>query len=228
MGDVSFKEKEMEAYEYEQDVRVIKNISGIDVSIDVPAAQNRNDRFLIWSLDPFWTYTAALSDINASDRKCWVNGNLFLRDIEIQKNRGLSFHKKLFFMKTKANERIYDYFSILINQRSVSEGYYTFWEDLKAQEDKGGLYDKPPFGLLTNFKATNSDLDVNGYFGVVSENSIRWRFKKEELSYVIEDDLEYFCTLYYEPDPDGLDACIDCRNYQGGESINKPPRWWKE
>jgi hypothetical protein len=192
----------------------------------VPNAPNSDERFLIWFFDPFWTYSAALADLNSPFKKCWVDGHLYLKDAAIQKDRGLNYQKELFFMKTKTNERIYDYFSVVINQRSVSEGYYTFWEDLKAQEDKGGLYDKPPFGLTTNFKTTNSDWGVNGYFGVVSENSLRWRFKKEDLSYVIEDDLEYYCTLYYEFDPEGLDACVDCRNYHAGNAVTKAPNWW--
>ncbi|KPM49975.1 DUF4249 family protein [Jiulongibacter sediminis] len=226
LGEISINEVRTKVYAYQAEERVIIDEDGIDVYIDIPENKKGNTRHLLWSFEPMWTYAAALAEEGAEGKHCWVTSPNYLKDTEILEDRTGGYAKKLFNLKTTRNERVYDYFTVLIHQHVVSSEFYYFWKDLNEQREKGGLFDQPPFGLTTNFKAVNNDWSTNGYFSVTKEKMTRWELDRSKLSYPIEDDLLHFCELYYEPDPEGLDSCKDCRVYPRGTSLNYPPEWW--
>lgn len=227
MGQISFKEVTRQIYTYQQEEKVITDEQGLDIYMDIPENRTDQTRHLIWNFDPMWTYAAALAEDDFEGKHCWVTSSNYLKNTELQEDKKGGYLRKLFNLKTVSNERVYDYFTAIIHQHAVTPGYYFFWKDLNGQREKGGLYDQPPFSVSTNFRAVNNDWSTNGYFAVTDEQFVRWELDKSQLSYFIEDDLEYFCRLYYEFDPEGLDSCVDCRVYPRGTAINHPPAWWQ-
>lgn len=229
MGDFIVVEKAKEEYVYEAGEPVVKDVLGVNVSIEVPEKSNQESYNYRWSFDPLWIYEATLADVVRSDEViCWVRNQWYQRDFVLQQIREGNVNKELFFLQTKGNERVFRHFSTLVNQDILSDDYYNFWKELDAQKDKGGLFDQPPFGLTTNFKATNSDWTVNGYFGVVSRKSRRWTFDPSELSYLLSDVSYDNCLLLAnEPGPK-TDQCYFCTQYNSGTATTTAPDWWRD
>ncbi|AWV98758.1 DUF4249 family protein [Arcticibacterium luteifluviistationis] len=227
VGDFKIEEERTQEYVYEAGEPVVKDIDGVNVSIQIPENVNQEKYNYRWSFDPLWQYTAELADVVQSERViCWVRNNFYQKDFVLQEDRNGGSLKELFFLKIKGNERAFQYFSTLVNQDILSDGYYNFWKELNAQKDKGGLFDQPPFGLTTNFKATNNEWTVNGYFGVVARSSKRWTLDPKELSYVIDNTILETCELRInEPGPK-VDQCYFCDAYNMGDATVTPPDWW--
>jgi hypothetical protein len=227
IGEINYNETRIEKYVFEAGEKVIRPITGINVNLKLPENEFARNQYIKWSFDPLWTYSAALLPVESPIKNCWVRSNLYLKQYELAKFRKGGFDQELFFIETKGNWRLYDYFSALIHQEKMTPEFYQFWKDLQAQGDQGGLYDQPPFGLITNFKSLNSDWTVNGYFGVIDENTVRWEFDPSQLTYLIENDLNQFCLENAVRDPRlPPDQCFDCRSHTLGESVNVKPLWW--
>jgi hypothetical protein len=207
-GEISFYEVNENMFKWEVGERIIKNKEGINVNIGVKRGSNE-PRFLKWNFDPLWLYKAELTSIDSPVRYCWVTSRYDFKDFVLQKDNGKdAYSKQLFFLETKGNEFVYQYFSALIHQELITEGYYNFWKDFEAQKDKGGLYDQPPFGLPTNLNTTDSDWTVNGCFGVVAEKTTQWEFTVDQLSYNVINNL-YDINVEIS---DGSDQCANCLN----------------
>lgn len=214
-------------YVYEgQGERVIKNVKGFHLATDLPKVDQK--QYYRWTFDPLWVYVATLiDDLYDPNRHCWVTSDYYLDEYILAETQNVPIHERLFFLPVRSNFKIFYYFSSLIHQDVVSEGYYNFWRDIEGQKDKGGLFDQPPYSIQTNFSSLNSDWTVNGYFGVVSEKTIRWEFDPSELSYVLDNNLREFCEENAQLDPRlDPDPCYDCRYYNMGEAVNIPPKWW--
>lgn len=221
MGKVGFDEIDKDVYQWENDKRVIKNIKAVRVRADVKSSNEI--QYLKWSFDPLWVYVASLAAQDSPRKYCWITTPYYLRDFVLNKSNGRqAFPQHLFDLQTRGNERVYHYFSALIHQESVTEGYYQFWLDFQEQKNKGGLFDKPPYGLPTNYFAERTNWTVNGYFGVVSESVSRWEFTKDQLSYPVENNLQEICAQI----SDGTDQCANCLQYNLGLPTNRPPSWW--
>ncbi|AWV98759.1 DUF4249 family protein [Arcticibacterium luteifluviistationis] len=222
IGGMSFDETNQGVFEWEAGERVIKEKDGVNVKIDVNGGAEKSRHFR-WSFEPLWLYKSELAQIDSPVRYCWVTSRYDFKDFVLQEDNGKdAYQKQLFFLETKGNEFVYQYFSALIHQELISEDYYNFWRDFEAQKDKGGLFDQPPFGLSTNFTATNSDWTVNGYFGVVAEKTTRWEFTVDQLSYNVPNNLYDIC----EEISDRADQCVNCLLYNIGTPTNVTPWWW--
>ncbi len=230
LGSVDYIETSPNKYVYEAGERVVKSIRGIDVRMRVTDFSDSEKRFFRWTFDPFWTYAAALvADPASPAKQCYVTSDYYLDDFVLAELKRGDYSQKLFFLETGSNWRLYKHFSTIIHQEELSESYYQFWKDLEAQKDKGGLYDQPPFGLITNFTNTNGNWTVNGYFGIVSESASRWTFDPDDLSYTIEDNLLQWCQENAVFDPRlPPDQCFDCRSHTLGVAVNTPPLWWNK
>jgi hypothetical protein len=227
MGDFHIEEVNTQEYVYEAGEPIIRNMDGIKLKMNVPTFEGKEKVHFRWSYEPIWMYTSALAYVVNSQRIiCWVRTNLYQKDYVLQSPRNGGFDQELFYLQTKGNERLFQYFSTLINQDIVSEGYYTFWKDLDAQKAKGGLFDQPPFGLSTNFASPNSVWTVNGYFGVVNRNTKRWTFDPKGLSYVIENTLEENCLLLNNEPGRKEGQCYYCDENNQGNATTISPSWW--
>ena len=226
IGNISFNE--VTNYKYIRrnvNEQVLREFNAIDVNIILPVNHNKEKKYYKWTFDPIWIYIDPKAVQGSVNKKCWVTDKTYLKKFALQKDEVGSYKTKLFNIETTGNERIYEYFSVLITQQNISEGYYHFWDDLLAQNEKGGLFDYPPFNLNTNFKAVNNDFKVQGYFSVVTENAYRWVLNINELSYPIVNNLLELCNIPQSPAP-LTNPCRSCMDYSTGFPQNKPPEWW--
>jgi len=223
IDEVIFDEINKEEHIWEAGERVIKNLTGVNVNIVVPQSEDQANRFYKWSFDPLWMYKAELTDFDSPVRYCWVTDRYTLKDFRLQQDIGsVTSNKELFFIRTKGNEKILQYFSTLIHQEIMSQAYYSFWVDFQDQKEKGGLFDKSPYGLPNNINAVINDLTVNGYFGVVSQETKRWEFPLDQLSYNVPNNTRDQCKEI----SDFNDQCVNYLLYNMRTPVNTPPRWW--
>ncbi|WP_157687290.1 DUF4249 family protein [Jiulongibacter sediminis] len=227
LGDFSIKEVSPLQYVYESGDRVIKNVEGITLNLGVPEHAGQQPVYYKWNFEPLWIYRAELAETVRSTRvMCWVRSAFYQHHTVLRSDAGGGYDQELFFLQTQGNDRLYRYFSSIVNQDIISEGYYNFWKELKEQDERGGLFDQPPFGLNTNFTTTNSDWTVNGYFAVVSRKSTRWTFDPDVLSYAIKNNLKELCLLL-DNEPGGKSGqCYYCDMYNMGEATTQSPLWW--
>ncbi|SOE19575.1 protein of unknown function [Spirosomataceae bacterium TFI 002] len=230
LGEFSFKETQKETYVFTYDKKDIKTLNGINLAINIPKKENKEPIFYKWKFEPLWVFRASLPPENSPVKQCWVTSDYYLNDFVLLKdNFGGGFNQNLFFLQIKENDKTYVYFSTLVIQEELSEDYFNFWKDFQAQKEKGGLFDQPPFGLPTNLKPTNNNWTVNGFFGIVNEEAIRWELDPLALSYVIKNNLDYLCNLPQGPPVPGKPSdCKDCRSYSDGISVTKEPSWWNK
>jgi hypothetical protein len=229
IGEVFYEEEIKEQYVFEAEEKVIRPITGINVQLKLPDNSYSANQYTRWSFEPLWTYSAAMLAEDNPFKYCWATSPYYLKDFVLGKFKKGGFNQELFFIKTKGNWRLYDYFSVLVHQEKMTPDFFQFWTDFQAQGEKGGLYDQPPFGLATNFTSINSEWTVNGYFGVIDENTVRWEFDPSKLSYTIQDDLYQFCLENGQNDPRlPPGQCYDCRAHTLGDAVNLPPIWWKK
>ena len=226
LGEISSYEKTKEKFVYfKPDERRLEIQPGLQLQVLVPENDTEAPKYYRWSYEPLWIFEAPNVLDNHPNKRCWVRSDYYLNSYTLQIDQIGEYTQDLFFIRTKANNRMFHYFSALVTQTEISERYYYFWKDLDAQSKKGGLFDQPPFSLPTNFTSTNSDLIINGFFGVVTENATRWTFDKFKLSYDLEDISFNICnggSTGVEPGPE----CFDCRRYPYSGSVNYPPDWW--
>jgi hypothetical protein len=72
-------------------------------------------------------------------------------------------------------DRLTEKYSLLVNQYSVNEEEYTYWEKLqKVSESVGGLYDVTPMSIMSNIACIEDPMvKVLGYFSVSAVSSKR-------------------------------------------------------
>jgi hypothetical protein len=77
------------------------------------------------------------------------------------------------FVSNHSEKLVYGY-SLLINQYALSEAAYTYWDQLRMNNEQGGLYEKQPFAISGNLhNLTNPDHVVLGFFSASSVKSRR-------------------------------------------------------
>lgn len=227
IGALTAEETELEKYVYyKEGERRLETYDGVELQINLPPNDAKEKIFYRWEYDPLWVYVSPNLTVPEPIKTCYVTNQFYLNGYEITEDIIGDRLQPLFFIRTQGNDRMYEYFSALVTQSVLSEGYYNFWKDLKAQANKGGLFDQPPFGLKTNFETTNSNWSVNGYFGVVTEDAKRWVFNPDELSYGLDNNLYELCQISYGPGRPGGPECYDCRDYPFGQAVTTPPIWW--
>jgi hypothetical protein len=225
MGAIGFTETDVLTYAIELNKQIIKTTRGITANIDISKNNSGETLYYRWKFTPMWVFQAPLSPSAVlPGYRCWVSSNLYLRDYTLQQDLAGGYTKDLFFMATIRNERIYEDFTIIVAQQSMTEPYYYFWKEMQEQTKAGAIFDAPPFNLKSNMIALNSTNEVVGYFGVVEEQAKRWYFNYRDLSYAVENTLRKDCTVPgLPPGP----SCSDCRQYQFGEAVNVKPSWWR-
>lgn len=225
MGEINFKETEIQKFAMEANERVVVSVKGIWTEVTVPQNRAKAPVFYRWSFVPHWIYKAPLSSVVAAGHKCWVSNSSYIPNYSLQLDRVGDYRKELFFLETKRNERLFEKFSALIIQHTLTEDYFYFWNEMQEQNENGAIINKPPFNLKSNFQALNDDEPAYGYFGVVKEQARRWYFNVKDLSYNVENTLKADCEVDYgggEIAPE----CFDCREYSFGQATNIKPSWW--
>ncbi len=153
----------------------------------------------------------------------------------------------LHFVSDGTQRLLYQY-SLLIKQYSLSESAYTFWENLKENnQESGGLFDSQPIFVNGNVRNLNAPKEVVlGYFGLsaVKQKRIMIKNTKDLLFKNVphcsptkadgrlpDDRPLYFISAYDQSSGETSDAyyagakCFDC-TLKGG-TTEKPDYWDK-
>jgi len=132
-------------------------------------------------------------------------------------------------------------YSLLVNQLSISEEAFKFWDALRQQNiEKGNLYSQQPFQIRGNIKNVNdAEEPVLGYFTVAGVSKKRIYINRPPLVFHYDEcvpDFEGMRFIRFEPGPiyivnvegakamGNSDICFDCR-LEGGSST--PPFFWQ-
>jgi hypothetical protein len=91
--------------------------------------------------------------------------------------------------------RLMNGYSLLLNQFSLSEAAFSYWDQLRINSfEQGELYEKQPLSITGNLhNNTNPDQEVLGFFSASSVKSKRIFIKPI-------DDFEFHTIIYCRPD----------------------------
>jgi hypothetical protein len=204
-------------------------------------------RFYRWDYSETWEFSLPYFVTN---KVCWVSNNSSTIDIkstlDLAEDR-IDRHPVNFI--SNITDRLNEKYSILVNQYSLNEDEYFYWEKLnKVTQKVGTLYDITPAGIPSNIYCVEDPGEpVLGYFSVSAVESKRI-FIKESFAGLI--DLYTNCnadtifngeTIPYQeftywividhilPPPPYLvitfiNGCADCTV----RGKNTPPEFWTE
>lgn len=164
-------------------------IQGIQFYADIEG-KNTDSRYYRLEAVETWEYTADypmewlwdgqlvrhISPPDYSRDTCWTT--LLVRDIFTLSTEKLAENKykqlPLHYVDNTTQRLLHGY-SLLINQYSLSEKAYYFWNQLRTNSTSdGGLYERQPMASKGNLhNITHPDQDVLGFFGVSSVTSKR-------------------------------------------------------
>ncbi len=165
-------------------------LAGYQFFVDLLATE-KDSRYYRIQIDETWEYHSDwpiknFYDINGVYRSLVVTDySLFtcyktipVDEIFILNTSGLEqnqyYKLPLHFVSDETQRLLYQY-SLLIKQYSLSESAYTFWENLKKNnQESGGLFDSQPVLVKGNIHNVNNQREeVLGYFGLSSINQKR-------------------------------------------------------
>lgn len=125
-----------------------------------------NCLFFRWDYIETWEYVIPYSVLN---KVCWIterSEEILIRNTSQYNQARITKHPVLFI--SNKTDRLKETYSILVNQYSLSEPEYEFWERIKrTSQDVGNLYDIIPMAIPGNIKCiTYPGQEVLGYFSV--------------------------------------------------------------
>ena len=124
-----------------------------------------------WDYSETWKFEIPY---NVENQVCWITYNS--AKINIKNTSVLSEDRinryPLYFISNET-DRLYVRYSILVNQYSLSQEEYTYWEQLNSiTQDVGSLYDIMPSSIQGNlFCIEDPEQQVLGYFSVSAKTS---------------------------------------------------------
>ena len=239
-------EKKIETYSGEE-------LEGLQFYIDIKAPDSIS-RYFRWNLTETYEYTTTgyismivrigpdtIETYVPADRwevyRCWMSNEV--QGIYLSNTTNITVNEKkkipLNYVSTMG-DRLKIKYSLLVNQYSLSEGAYKYWQQNKiAIEDSDGLYTTQPGQAFTNLHSVNNTEEkVLGYFWASSMTESRIIIPRinslvvtEEICYIAEYDPRLHKSLprYFRIEESGLlvtghPNCFDC-TLRGG-TITKP------
>lgn len=165
----------------------IDNIKGIEecqIYLDTYDPEN-NTRFYRWDYSETWVLRL-LFDV--PNQTCWISNNsknIYIASTANIREGRITHHPVTYI--SNVTDRLRTKYSILVNQYSMNEDEYIYWEKLqKLTEQVGGLYDIVPATIPGNIICVeNPDEKVLGYFSVSAISSKRI-FIKDKFEGIID------------------------------------------
>ena len=170
-----------------------KQSEGIDIFVNTHDDSGES-KYFQWTFDETWEYTSRYGAnymiVNGSVTqqplplsRCWISKPsseiLIGSTTRLASNRISEF--PLTFIPVRS-QKVSVRYSILVQQRSISQEAYEFWSQLKkSTESLGGLFDPMPSQVLGNlYSASDASEPVLGYFsgGEVSSKRIFIRLRE--------------------------------------------------
>ncbi|HLP74287.1 MAG TPA: DUF4249 domain-containing protein [Bacteroidales bacterium] len=144
-----------------------------------------NCRWFRWSFTETWMFRL---DFDVPNKICWINANS--HDINIKSTSAYSgsvIERQPVKYISNTSDRLKLRYSILVNQFSLNEDEYLYWEKVRnIVTNTGGLYDMIPAALPNNLRCIQDpDETVLGYFSVSAKTSKRI-FIQDEFAGIID------------------------------------------
>lgn len=132
-----------------------------------------NCKYYRWDYTETWKFQLPYMVTNST---CWITNNS--DEINIKSTSVLSEDRISHYplkLITNETDRLSVRYSILVNQYSLNEDEYTYWEKLQnISEEVGGLYDITPSSIPGNIFCIEDPAEqVLGYFSVSAKTSKR-------------------------------------------------------
>ncbi|SFT91113.1 protein of unknown function [Algoriphagus locisalis] len=201
------------------------------IQVSVPLEAHGGDEYHYrWKIVPSWIFETSLLEDGHPNKRCYVTNLYEYQSISVWEDKAGGYNRDLFFLETDDNEQVQYGYSTLITQYSLSPEGYEFWDQLATQQQSGGgIFDPPPFSLITNIHNVNDPEEaVSGFFYVAHESSYRWKLNPEDLPYQLTfmDACEPMPGVPFIPPP----GCMNCLDYRGThtDNTNQQPIWWDE
>jgi hypothetical protein len=145
---------------------------GVQIYLSTHDPEN-SCRFYRWEYVETWEF---MLPYIVPNNICWINANS--DKISIKSTSSLSEDRIERFplnLVTNKTDRLKIKYSILVNQYSLNQEEFSYWEKLKnLTEDVGSLYDIIPSSIPSNILCVEKpDEDVLGYFSVSAVKSKR-------------------------------------------------------
>jgi len=131
-------------------------------------------RFYRWDYAETWEFRLPFA--YPPNTRCWITNNSSVINIKsvsgLAENRIGSFPLKLI---TNESDRLKVRYSLLVNQYSLNEDEFVYWEKLQTiSEETGSLYDVTPSSIPGNIYCVEDPAEtVLGYFSVSAKTSKR-------------------------------------------------------
>lgn len=159
-------------------------INGCQIFLDTHDPEN-NCKLFRWDYTETWLIRLPFSIPN---QICWVTENskaINIKSTDVLKEASVIRFPLNYI--SNVTDRLKFKYSILVNQYSLNEDEYIFWENLQTlAEHAGGLYDIIPASVPSNLICKeNPDENVLGYFSVSAKSSKRI-FIKDEFGGIID------------------------------------------
>jgi len=209
---------------------------------------NNYCKYYRWEYDETWEFRLPYSA--PENRICWLSGNsekINIKNTSVLGEDRINRYPLCFI--TNATDRLKVRYSMLVNQYSLNEDEFLYWEKLQnLSEEVGGLYDITPSAIPSNIWCVEDPNEkVLGYFSVSAISSKRL-FIKDYFNGIIDLYSECISDTIYGRAPipglnesvwlleDYLDAeppyrvitwkkdCADCTI----RGTNIEPLFWKE
>jgi hypothetical protein len=165
--------------------------------------QTNQCRFYRWEYSETWEFHLPYTVPNST---CWISNNS--NAINVKNTSGLQEDRVKMYpinLVSYTSDRLQVKYSILVNQFSLNEDEFLYWDKLQnVSEQVGGLYDMIPSEIPSNVYCLNDPGEkVLGYFSV-SSNSSKRIFIKDRFAGILS--------------PYTNDACIADTAF-GGEAV---------
>lgn len=145
-------------------------------------------RYYRWTYEEVWEYHLPWHYPEPEKSICWISNNS--SEILIKNNSALEEDRiskfPLIYLDNKQNEKLFQKYSLLLKQYSISEDEYLYWDSMKKlTQEQGGLYDPIPKPLIGNIISVDKPSEpVLGYFSVSSVAKMRHFIENDTIKYL--------------------------------------------
>lgn len=133
-------------------------------------------KFYRWEYSETWEFRLPYNEVVVPNIRCWISENSDV--INIKSTSFLTEDKIRRYpvnFISNLTDRLSEKYSILVNQYSITDDEFSYWEKLQnLSEQTGGLYDKIPSAIPSNvYCVDDPGQNIVGYFSVSAVSSKR-------------------------------------------------------
>ncbi len=173
---------------------------------------SNENKFFRWTFEEVWEYHLPWHYPPDYKRICWLtekSSDIIIKNYSTLEQ--LIINKfPLLQVDNRSSTKLFQKYSILLKQYSISEDEYIFWESMREMtEEQGGLYDPIPQSLKGNIVCLDDPAEpVLGYFSVSAVSKKRLFIRNDTLKYLQGGQYCVTDTAYSIEEISGLDKHV--------------------